>query len=154
MKKIIDKILKALKIRKKCVLFVCTGNTCRSPMAEMLFNKYARSGWVAISAGTMVAKQKGMTPEAQESVVILGVDRDDCVNHRARQVSEDLLDKVDKVFCLTQTHLSRLNREFPGYTHKCDTLKKEDIQDPFGKNVLAYRLCSLEISRAIRQLKL
>lgn len=131
----------------KNVLFVCTGNTCRSPMAEGLFRKAlaGRNDFLVNSAG--VAASKG-TPCNPETATLLK-NRDAALTHfGSRQVSESMLAEASHVFAMTQGHLHSLESRFPQHADKfylvCEfvNIKGEgigsDVPDPIGMGRRAY----------------
>lgn len=127
------------------VLFVCTGNTCRSPMAEGLFRKAieARDGWMVASAG--VAASVG-SKESRETAQVLLAHGAALQGFRSQQVNDALIEQADVVFAMTQGHLEMLEEEFPEHTDKFylvgDFLEGHqtgaDVPDPIGMGARAY----------------
>ncbi len=140
-------MLAPMSAAPKHVLFVCTGNTCRSPMAEGLFRKALgdRGDYAVSSAG--VAASKG-TPASPETVVILKKRGAALDRFGSRQVSEKLLEEATHVFAMTQSHLRTLESRFPDYADKfhlvCEfaNIPKRgigaDVPDPIGMGRAAY----------------
>ena len=131
----------------KHVLFVCTGNTCRSPMAEGLLRKAlaGRGDFEVGSAG--VAASKG-TPASPETVAILKKKNASLDGFRSRPVNEALLGKASHVFAMTEGHLAVLESRFPQYSDKfflvrefsgiSDKRQGIDVPDPIGMGMGAY----------------
>ena len=114
----------------KTVLFVCTGNTCRSPMAEAIARHLSTDSGVSIgSAG--VATQDGLpaTPEAVEALRALGVNPGE---HRSRQLTPQLVADADEIVCMTPAHLEQVVAMDPDARGKVTTLDEQPIPDPIG----------------------
>jgi protein-tyrosine-phosphatase len=131
----------------KHVLFVCTGNTCRSPMAEGLFRKAVegRSDFKVSSAGVAASRGAPCNPETEAILAKRGISMKD---FRSRQVSDAILAEATHVFAMTRGHLEVLEEEFPQYADKfyltcefADLPKKggaADVPDPIGMGRAAY----------------
>ena len=101
---------------KKKVLFVCTGNSCRSPMAEGYFNyliKNKKLNMEARSAGT--ATFCGFSPTA-EAIQVMHDNGIDISNHKARKLTLEMIDKTDIVAVMARGHKSQINSEFGTFT--------------------------------------
>jgi len=134
------------------LLFVCTGNTCRSPMAEGIFNVYAAAEHLnasAESAGIMVT---GAAPACDNAILTAAEYGADLSSHRARRINESMIDACDAVLCMTYGHQSVLERMFPQYAEKIMCLSSEDIADPYGGDLKLYRQTAEQIDAAIRKL--
>jgi len=154
MKNIFKNILKILKLRKKYVLFVCTGNTCRSPMAESLFNAMNINHWYARSAGTSATNGQNMSLEARMAATNHGGSMNNIYNHKSRHVSRHMIENADKIVCLARSHYNILTSQFPEFTNKIQQLTEESISDPIGRGVEVYDKCCVEIKTALQNLKL
>ncbi len=143
---------------RKLVLFVCTGNTCRSPMAEALFRLRCGNdcGWAAASAG--VAGWPGMPAStgARAAMQELGVD---LAGHRSRALAPDLVDAADLVVVMTQAHLHEVRRRFPGVADRVKMMSAFgtgspawDVLDPAGASIAGYRAIRDELDHAIADL--
>jgi protein-tyrosine-phosphatase len=128
----------------KHVLFVCTGNTCRSPMAEGLFRKAVstRGDFKVSSAGVAASRGAPCNPETEVILKKRGITME---NFRSRQVSETILAEATHVFAMTRGHLDALEDEFPEHSDKfyltcefADLPNKSggmDVPDPIGMKI-------------------
>lgn len=128
-------------------LFVCTGNTCRSPMAEALARVYlARHGVEVRSRGLFALDGR---PASPESVAVLRRRGIDLSEHRSARLREEDLAWADVVLAMTAEHREALVSAFPEARAKIWTLTEwvsresgrddyGDIQDPVGQGIEAY----------------
>ncbi|MFD2257790.1 low molecular weight protein arginine phosphatase [Luteolibacter algae] len=140
----------------KRVLFVCTGNTCRSPMAEALFRKAieGRNDYSVGSAG--VAASKG-SPCSRETAEICKAVKAPLANFKSQPVSAKLLEDATHVFTMTKGHLAVLEEHFPEFSDKyylaCEFVDLPgkglgaDVPDPIGMGKSAY----VEVAKVMEQ---
>ncbi len=140
------------KMAGRLILFVCTGNTCRSPMAEALAKRLladrlgcgpddlpARGFWV-MSAGVSAYGGDEATPMAASIVAESGADLRD---HRSRPVNPEVLAAADDVIAMTGTHAAMLAARYPGYGPPATLLcGADDLPDPIGGDEAVYRECA------------
>lgn len=133
------------------VLFVCTGNTCRSPMAAALVNGQGAAGVLADSAGLFALDGAPISPEAVTVLCEAGVaatGENDYPAHRAKQPSAELLARVDRIYPMSEGHAMQLLMRYPEYATKLCRLPIE-ITDPYGGGLDAYRLCLAQLRMAL-----
>lgn len=129
----------------KKVIFICTGNTCRSPMAQGLLEKYCADrdlfDIVADSAGIFAIDGEGASEQAVRAVDAYGVDLS---GHEAKKLSEDEVDTDDILVAMTRDHADMARLICPQCRHII-TLKAEDVSDPYGGSQQVYDACAGEI---------
>ena len=149
-------------------LFVCTGNTCRSPMAEALFRKMLADhlncqedelldrGHAVVSAG--LAAYPG-APASSEAVRLLDADGIDLSSHESQPVTEELLFHCDHILTMTQNHLDSILNTFPELAGRARLLSSSsesgsgtDVSDPIGGGAEEYSRCRDEIKGYLQAL--
>lgn len=147
-----------MKRNEKTILFVCTGNTCRSPMAEWLFRHRLGpdAGWIALSAGLSALPGGAASKETHEVLGELGIDASE---HYSRPVSREWVDRSTLIAAMTEGHRAELLAQYPEAADKVRLLTEfgtggrvEDISDPIGQSVGVYRYTRDQIDRAIADL--
>lgn len=137
------------------VAFCCTGNTCRSPMAEFLLkDELSRIGINNVevySFGLFASVGQPMSENSKLALKTLGVPYNE---RTARQITEELFDKCEYIFAMTNGHKDALLNSF-GDTDKVYTLSEAsetfgDIIDPYGGNLEDYLNCAKEIQCKVR----
>lgn len=139
----------------KSVLFVCTGNTCRSPMAAAWLTHFgAKCGYVANSAGLFPSVGAPISVNAVHALKSAGVEpspdnRYDL--HTARPVTEELVAAADVVVGISKRHAMELIFAFPKYADKIVSMPR-DIPDPFGGTAEDYEVCLTAIVGCIKEM--
>ncbi|MBQ8144883.1 MAG: low molecular weight protein arginine phosphatase [Butyricicoccus sp.] len=134
------------------IVFVCTGNTCRSPMAEALFRALGgeeKLGLKASSAGLFVQDGMSATPYAVEAVKEYGADLSE---HRSRQLTAKMVADAKYIFCATAAHYDHLLQMVPEAESKTYLLMETDVADPFGGSLMTYRACAMQLREGVQKL--
>lgn len=135
----------------KKVLFVCTGNTCRSPMAQGIFNSLAEEKSIdakADSAGLMTANGIPYSENAVKACENIGVNIKDGHSVSIQDVN---LNAYDLLCPMTVSHAQALVN-LGADKDKIMLLSADGISDPYGGDIKVYEKCCLEIKQAIEKL--
>lgn len=151
------------------VCFVCTGNTCRSPMAEAVANHLANAfqnqlpsavresfspALEAFSAGLYPFAGDPISPNAVLALEEAGIEPalgHDYHTHRARALTEEDAGSFDLLIAVSPSHAMELMMRFPFMAQRIVTMPKP-ISDPFGGDLARYRICLREITEGVKEL--
>jgi len=140
------------------ILFVCTGNICRSPFAQGLFTRIvAQKGLkdlTADSAGLLALPGNSVSYLAQRVAAEHDVD---LTEHKAKSVSKDFVDQSDLILVMEKSQEDSLLAAFPEAAGKVLLIRhfarfgsrRRGISDPYGLEYEAYRFCFLDIEDAV-----
>lgn len=134
---------------KRYIAFVCTGNTCRSPMAEGIFNKLAEEKGIDVTAESFGLSTITGAPVSENSVKVCAEIGVDLSNSKSTYVEEAPLEKYEKFYCMSQIHARILS--------ECYFVPSKDIEvlnicDPYGGNEIIYRECRDEIYNSVKEI--
>lgn len=134
------------------IIFVCTGNTCRSPMAEFLFKDYLRqkkrsADFSVSSAGLEAAKGDKIAPQAVEALSALGVKHNP--ERKAKVFTVQMSLDGDLIVGMTDEHAMRVGSDNAiSYVN----LIGRPISDPYGYNTQVYLMCAAEMQTGFDRL--
>lgn len=135
------------------IMFVCTGNLCRSPMAEgLLRQRLAEEGLAAqyqiISSGIWAVDG---SPASENAVVAMQERGIDISDHIAHTITADDVAEADLILCMSHEHEQMIQNTWPQYNWKVYRLsemvkKRKDVRDPYRGSLKEYRACAEVIS--------
>ncbi len=137
---------------KKKLLFVCTGNTCRSAMAEGICRALAKERGVPVNVASCGLAAFAGDPASENAIRAAEEYGADLRMHRARPVNPWLVAEADAIYCMTAGHRDRLCRLYPEALDKTFLLREDgDIPDPWGGDLETYRAAARVIADAVER---
>lgn len=141
------------------IMFICTGNICRSAMAHKMLEKRAKEENKNIevySCGVYAENGDVPTYEGVEVMREYGIDLS---KHRATHIRNSNIKEIDVILCATNSHKNNVIEMYPELKEKVLTMKEYagykgelDIKDPWGYGIETYRMCASEIEDCINRI--
>ena len=141
---------------KPVIAVVCTGNTCRSPMAEILLREQIRVKYGSedavrvVSAGVAAGIGSGASPQA---VQVMGERGLDLTGHSSQPLDDNIMSVADLVLTMTRGHRAAILAAWPNMHDRVFTVRRDggDITDPVGMPVDVYQDCARQIDEELSQ---
>lgn len=135
------------------LIFVCTGNTCRSPMAEVIFKSLDQESEIKVlSRGLVVLFVEPVNPKAE---VILKKHDLEINNHISKGLKESEVDDNTLILTMTEAHkrsiIERYSKAVNVYTIKEYAGETGDVIDPYGGTLVEYEECYVELARLVKK---
>ncbi|WP_054693567.1 low molecular weight protein arginine phosphatase [Syntrophomonas palmitatica] len=138
------------------ILIICSGNTCRSPMAQALLTDMLKKRQADIKPGKITVASAGLyavegAPAAREAMQVMTEQSLDLSWHRSRQLCQDMLDWADLVLTMNGRQAQEIYKCFPGFKGMIYTLgnfagqDNTEVKDPLGWGISAYRECAQQL---------
>ena len=147
----------------KKVMFICTGNTCRSAMAEVLLKKMLDDlgeNDIEVYSSGLHASKGEYSPD--EAIIVMKEDYDaNLLNHESINIKESNIEEMDLILCLTHAIKTTVEYMYPELEHKIFTLHEyafgpetedKDVDDPWGYPIEVYRKCAKEIKESLDEI--
>ncbi len=129
---------------KSMVLFVCTGNVCRSPIAEYLLKQKIEANQLPFRTASAGVLQDGMVISANSAALLLEADID-ATKHISRKLNENIIRDSWLILTMEEDHKKYFAKRYPQYEHKVFTLlefcgQEGDIEDPYQESIEKYKI--------------
>ncbi|MDT0001546.1 low molecular weight protein arginine phosphatase [Listeria cossartiae subsp. cayugensis] len=130
------------------ILFVCTGNTCRSPLAEKILQNL-RPDLDVRSAGTRALDGDAISENSRQILTQMNLP----TTHTAEKITQNDIDWADQIYVMTQSHQAELKSIFQKASDKIQLISEDgtDIPDPYGGPIEQYEITYYELKSAISE---
>ena len=137
-----------MRVKNKKILFVCTGNTCRSPMAEIILKSKLKNIGIknikVSSAGIYTEDGLKMSENSFQALKLMGYKP---YGFKSKKLTRQMLEKSDVIICMSDSHKNALNGYKNVYTISQIT-GQHNVDDPYGGNINVYIKTSHQIEDA------
>ena len=135
------------------LIFVCTGNTCRSPMAEAIYKNLDKETDIKVfSRGLVVLFGEPINPKAE---IVLKKHDLEINNHISKGLKESEIDENTLILTMTNTHKRKIQNTYPNavnvFTIKEYVGENGDVVDPYGGSLVEYEECYIELARLVKR---
>lgn len=139
---------------KPLIVLVCTGNTCRSPMAQgLLQQRLAALGppWASVSVLSAGVAAADGAPPSPHAVQVLGEQGIDIACHASRPLSDAIMNRADLVLTMTRGHRAAILAAWPEMADRIHTVRPDggDVADPVGGSIELYEQCARQIAESL-----
>ncbi len=141
-------------IKYEKLIFVCTGNTCRGPMAETIYKGLASDSEMEIfSKGLVVLFPEPANPKA---VAVLNSHNLELTDHMSTQLAKEDIDDNTLILTMTEGQKKKVSENYGEvinlYTIKEFVGENGDVTDPYGKDLIDYEDCFVELNRLVKKI--
>ena len=144
--------------REKLVVFICTANVCRSPMAEKLFEKAIAESSIKKRIQVFSAGISAMEGDqaSENSIEVCGEIGLDLTDHRSSALTRTIIENASVIFCMTESHRALLHMYFelpegsPIFLmREFMEIETKELADPYGQSIETYRTCRDDMRAAL-----